>query len=198
MAGLLKMRRGRKGQRNARPDPNDLDDEPQNVTPEEQEQYNRFVTNGMLLMYEKERLPTLLKTIAGDGNPVEGIANALVSIVSRLDDSADKAGAQVSGDIKYQGGVELMEQLVELAENAGIHTFSDKEMEDATLLALDTYRASKQQAGALPVDELSQDFEALLAAEESGELEQVLPGVNEYAKNAPQPTDMMGQKRKRV
>lgn len=161
-----------------------------NVSPEEQAQYDQFVKNGMQLIYQKEGLEQLFTTLEGDGNPIQGVADTLVMVVSRLEDSAEEKGVEVSGDVKMHGAQELLEQLVELSENASIHEFSDEEMEQAFYLALDEYRIKKQRSGTLPVDELQEDFQALAQAEEQGQLDEVLPGVSEFAQRAPSPEDL--------
>lgn len=170
----------------------DEDGESGNVSPEEQAQYDTWVQNGMNVMYDEKAMPQLLETIRGDGSPVEGLATALSTLVMRLEDSAEKSGQQISGDVKLHGAQELLEQMVELAEEAGIHEFTPEEMESAFYLALDTYRSTRQEQGKLPVEELSQDMNELAAAEQQGTLGQMLPGIEEYAQKAPQPGQQGG------
>lgn len=156
-------------------------EEESNVPPEEQQQYDQFVANGMNIIYSDEAMPQLLETLKGDGNPVEGLANALVAVVSRLDDSAKGAGLDVEGDIKMHGGKELMDQLVELAETAGVHEYTPDEVESAFFMALDLYRENQMQQGTLPTEELSQDMSELVQADQEGRLEEIAPGATEYA-----------------
>lgn len=161
-----------------------------NVSPEEQAQYDEFVTNGMQLIYNKDGIGQLLQAVAGDGNPIEGLAHAMVTIVTRLEDSARDQGKEISGDVKYHGSVELLEQVAELASAAGIHDFTEEEMESAMFMALDLYRAKREQDGTLPVGELQEDMNELVAADQQGRLEELLPGVSEYAQRAPQPEQL--------
>jgi len=157
------------------------------VTPEEQEQYERFVTNGMKVLYSKQALPQIIESIRGAGSPVEGLANTLVMLVMRLEDGAEQAGQQISPDVLMHGGTELLEQMVDLAEKAGLPEFDESQIESALYLALDTYRAARQQQGRLPEDQLAADMQELSRADQAGELEQIMPGIGEYAKNAPTP-----------
>jgi len=175
-------------------------EETANVSPEEQAQYNAFVENGAEVIYSEGGQKSILDSIAGggqggDGNPVEGLANALVMLVMRLEDSAEQAGTKMSGDVMLHGGSELLELMVEMAEEAGIHTFDDSEIESALYLALDTYRATRQQQGKLPEEQLQADFEEVQRAEQAGQLEEVIPGIGEYAKRAPKPGDAPPQGR---
>jgi len=162
-------------------------EEGSNVSPEEQAQYERFVTNGMKLLYNKQAMPQLIESIRGAGNPIEGLANTLVMIVMRLEDTAGEAGEQISPDVLMHGGTELLEQMVDLAEKAGLPDFDESQIETALYLALDTYRGQRQQQGRLPEDQLAADMQELSRADQAGELEQLLPGIEEYAKNAPTP-----------
>ncbi len=157
-----------------------------NVAPEEQAQYDQFVKNGMQLMYDEKATDQLLENISSSENKVEGLANALVTIVSRLEESATESGQEISGDVMMHGGQELMEQLVELVEEAGIHDYTPEEMESAFLAAIDAYRSMKQEQGTLPVEDLGQDFAELQQAESEGRLEEIAPGATEFAQKAGQ------------
>lgn len=151
------------------------------VSPEEQAAYDRFVTNGMTLIYSDNALPKVLDTLAGDGNPIEGLANATAMVALRLDESARQSEIEVPGPVKFHGSVELLEQMAELGEAAGIHEYSPEDLESATFMALDLYRESQSEQGQLPKEELEQDMQQVLEAEEQGKIEQVLPGLSEYA-----------------
>lgn len=163
--------------------------ESENVSPEEQAEYNEFVSNGMELIYDEQAMPQILQNIEGDGNPIEGLANSLVMIVMRLDESAQEGGKEISGDVKFHGATELMEQMVELAEQAGIHEYSEEDMESSLLLAMDLYRDMSRERGTLPVEELSEDMNEIVQADEQGRLDEMVPGLGQYAKRAPQPDE---------
>ena len=161
--------------------------DPTNVSPEEQQQYDVFVTNGMKILDDQKALPKILETIKGDGSPVEGLGNALALLVMRLEDSATEGGQKISPDVLLHGGTELLEQMVELAEKAGVHEFDEKEMESALYLALDIYRTSRQESGQLDEEALGADMQELQRADKEGELEGMFPGLGEYAKGLPKP-----------
>lgn len=156
-----------------------------NVSPEEQTQYDEFVTNGMSLLHDEKGLSSLIQSIEGDGNPVEGLANTVASIVIRIEDSAQKQGIEISGDVLMHGGTELLEQAADLAEQSGVHEFSDDELESALYLAMDIYRTTRQQQGKLPTDQLGQDMQELQTAEQDGSLEKQFPGITKYAEKSP-------------
>lgn len=158
-----------------------------NVSPEEQQAYNQFVTNGMKLMYSDQVMPKVLERIKGNGNPIEGLAGATVMLVSRLDDSAQAQGQAIDADVKFQGASELMEQLAELAQTAGIHEYAPEEIEAAVYLALDTYRALRQQQGRLDMGAINEDMRTLVQADQAGRLGELLPGVERGAADLPHP-----------
>ncbi len=163
-----------------------------NVSPEEQTQYNEFVTNAMTLMNDKKGLKVLLEVIGGDDNPVEGLANAVVSIIMRVEDSAKQAGTEIGGDVLLQGGAEILEQAADLAEQAGVHTFTDDELESATYMAMDMYREARQAQGQIDQGKFGEDMSELQAAEADGSLEQQVPGITEYARKQGPPPDAGG------
>lgn len=157
------------------------------VSSEEQAQYDEFVTNGMSLLHDEKGLSGLLQSIQGDGNPVEGLANTVASIVIRVEDSAQKQGIEISGDVLMHGGTELLEQAADLAEQGGVHEFSDDELESALYLAMDIYRTTREQQGKLPTEQLGLDLQELQAAEQDGSLEKQFPGITEYGQKSPAP-----------
>ena len=162
-------------------------DEDSTVSPEEQQQYDQFVTNGMSMAYDEEMMPDLLRSIEGDGDPAEGLGNTVAMIVLRLEDSAKESGVEISGDVMYHGAVELVEQLAEFGEEAGILENTDELRESAFYTALDVYRSIRQEQGTLPVEEISQDMAELEAADQSGTVDQLLPGISQASQGGREP-----------
>lgn len=149
-----------------------------NVSPEEQAQYDEFVNNAYKLLYSEKTMPAVIDRIKSSPEPVEAVANIAASTVVRLEDSAVKAGKPISNDVLFQGGREIVEDLADMASEAGIHDFTDEEMEATWYQALDLYREmSKGKSGEMQQAAM-QDVEALKQAEASGQLEQMLPGLS--------------------
>ncbi len=113
-----------------------------NVSAEEQTEYNQVVNNAYNLLYEN--MPALLKSIAGGGDPVTGIAQAVANVMSRLVNSAAQAGKKFSGGVILHAGIEVLEDLADLAKDAGIDDLTDEELESATYLAAEMYRGLQQ------------------------------------------------------
>ena len=150
-----------------------------NVSPEEQAQYDSFVTNAMSLMNDEKGVQNLLKSIEGDGDPIKGLANAVASIVMRVEDSAVKAGEEISGDVLMHGGAEILEQAADLSEQVGGHAFTPEEMESATYMAMDLYRESRGDK--IDQGEQGESMQELQAAEADGSLEKQIPGITEHS-----------------
>jgi len=152
-----------------------------NVSPEEQAQYDKFVDAGFQAIYNEKTMPQVLEMLKGNGQPVDGLANTAAMIVMRLEDSAKQSGKELSPDIVYHGGVELLEDLANLAKEAKIHEYSEEELQGAMYQALDIYRNMRQQDGSLDMEAINQEFGQILEADKAGRLGEVLPGVEEQA-----------------
>jgi hypothetical protein len=154
----------------------DSGDPQPNVSPEEQAQYDEFVTNGMQLIYQKQGgtvqvAPAVLAQLKGDWKGVEGslgqvpqeekpldpkspidcLAVATVALVLSLEASATGAGKQLDPAVTFHGGAEILEQLADIDNAAGIHDFSDDEMTGAAhrtamLYGVSTKSMNKQEA----------------------------------------------------
>lgn len=156
-------------------------EEAANVSPEEQATYDRFVANGISMIFDKRTAPALLERLAGNGNPVEGLAATTVFVVSRLEESAARKGTKLSGDVLMQGGAELMANLADLAEAGGVHEYTPEEIENAMYAALDQYGTDKLQRGTLDKEAIASDFQAMSEADRAGKIEELIPGITAKA-----------------
>ena len=161
------------------------EDLPANVTPEEQEQYDRFVLDGMTLIYEGGKVrqsildlldedPADLVAILGDMDelkqfsPVVALAATSVVLVLEL---VRRAGDGKPDDaVILHGGKELLEELANLADEAGIHDFSQNELNRAFLIGMDLWRESASSAGLIDVGQLKAEFAEIRTADAEGRL----------------------------
>ncbi len=157
------------------PEANGLGEEQPNVTPEEQGQYDQFVNNALLLIYDDNAMPALLKRFAAGAktDPVSSLATVAVQIIDRLEGSAASKGAKIDPDVVMHGGLEILEDLANLAKEAQIHEFTDQELEAATYMAMDLYRNTKEQKGELDKAAVDQQFNELAQADKEGKLGEV-------------------------
>lgn len=157
-----------------------------NVTPEEQAEYDLFVKNAMEFIYTEEDkvLPDVMNRLA-TGNPVDGLAQTAVWVVGMVESSAKASGREMSNDVVFHGGREILEQLVEVAEAGGGHDFTAKEIESAWYKALDLYReAATPEGGRFDPKEAADEFLALNEADQQGNADDVLPGFSKISQRA--------------
>ena len=148
-----------------------------NVSADEQAEYNLIVNNAYNLLYDN--MPALLKGISGGGDPVTGLAQTVANTLSRLVNSAVRSGKKLSNDIVFHAGIELIEDLADLAKDSDIHDFTPDELESATYLSVEMYRSLQQESGNIDPNEAAGDLEELQRAEADGTLDQAFPGIRE-------------------
>jgi hypothetical protein len=157
--------------------PGQTGDEQPNVTPEEQAIYDQFVDNALSAIYDDKSLPQIIESLKGDGNPVDGLANTAVTVVIRVQDSAEQAGQNMPPDVVFHAGSEILEDLAGLAEKAGIHQFTPEELEGAMFQAMDIYREMKGRDGGAERPQIVEDFNQIAALDQAGKLDEVAPGL---------------------
>lgn len=167
-----------------------------NVTPEEQAAYDQFVNNGMKLVYQNGKVSEAvlghlqgkwddLKPLLGEipqdegaldpSNPVDNLAVATVGIVLALETSAAGANKPLEPDVVFNGGMELLEQLADVAEAAKIHDYSQDEMDGASSRAALLYGVSSKSVDR---EEALNEFDHFLKTQ-GGNLEAALGGGQE-------------------
>jgi hypothetical protein len=168
------------------------------VSPEEQADYEMVVKNATALIYgngsPEEPVPAVLNVLAGKmpevgtelfaeaepplaNSPVDNLAAAAAMAALMLDASAQEKGKEVSNDVLFHAfGGEIVPMLAEDAEEAGLHAYTDEEIEGAFYRALDLFRVSSPR---VDPDALGEEFAVIANADANGQLEQVLPGIGE-------------------
>jgi hypothetical protein len=165
----------------------DGSDQQPNVSPEEQQQYNQFVQNGMQLLYTPDGKvePEVLKRLSTGDKPIDTLAQTGVWLVMMLEQNAKQKGVQITDDVIMHGGRELFEQLADIDNNAGIHDFKQAELQGAWYNALDMYRESNSGPGdRIDPQQASAAFEALNEADKEGRADELVPGFYRQTENA--------------
>lgn len=166
-----------------------------NVSPEEQAQYSEFEQNMLTLLYVEggEVQPGVLEALqTGDAQAPEQegqatpphiltLANAAVEITKRLDDTAREAGQPLSDDVLFHGGTAVIEELAEIAEAAGIHEYTEDDLQGALTVAMDMYREKAIADGRTDEETLKGQWNEVLEADQAGNLDSVVPGLSEGA-----------------
>lgn len=160
-----------------------------NVTPEEQAAYDRFVLDGMSLIYAGGKVrqsilelldedPADLVAILGDVgelkqfSPVAALAATTVVLVLEL---LRRAGDRKPDDaVILHGGKELLEELAHLAGEAGIHDFGQNELNRAFLIGMDLWRECAATAGLIDLGQLKAEFAEIRTADAEGRLGDLL------------------------
>lgn len=164
-----------------------------NVTEEEQAAYEAFVSAGRRLIYNGGKVnqgildmldedPADLVAILGDQvtedfGPVMALAATATIVVLQTVRSAPE---KPDGEIIMHGGKELLEDLADLCREVKGHVYSQAEMNDAMIAAVNLYREAASAEGMVDVEALTSEFADILNAQERGELEQILPGIGRY------------------
>ena len=154
-----------------------------NVSPEEQQAYDAFVGNMGNLIYDDSVKDRLLKDLS-TGDPIDALARAAAAMVMRTEDSASEAtGEQVDPEILMNAGLEAVELLAEFAENSGVNTYDEDQMESAYLLAVDKYRQSRQNQGKLKPEAFQSDLDQLVQADKAGTIGKQFPAIEKYSQH---------------
>lgn len=170
------------------------EDEEANVTPEEQAAYEAFVKAGFDLVYTDGKVnegilemldkdPADLIAVLGEEvgeefSPV--IALAATTVVVVLEVVRRSGEAKPDGDIILHGGRQLLEDLANLANEAGVQKYTSENVSQAMLHAVNLYRLTAANEDMVDEQALTEEFAEILNAQEEGRLEQVLPGIERY------------------
>jgi hypothetical protein len=88
----------------------------------------------------------------------------------------------ISDDVIFHAGREILEQLVEISEAAGLHEYKEAEIQGALYQALDMYReANSDEGGRFNPEEAAAAFEALNEADKEGRADEVIPGFEQMS-----------------
>jgi hypothetical protein len=119
--------------------------------PAKQAEYDRFVENGMRMVYgNKQGIKALLKSLDGNGQPVTGLANTVTLLAQRLAASAQKAGKPLSAEVVLHGSGELLEQLADFSKESGGYTYQDEELAQIGQHMVKGIQAGPPKKGAAP------------------------------------------------
>lgn len=166
------------------------EDAMEEASPEEQAQYEQFVNGMMAVVYPEqtpgEVNPMILANLRGEFQPEAlqmfeaaepGLTNSpqdSVAATAVILTVMGESQGEYTDDVVLHGGAATVEELIEVAEAAKIHDFSDDDLETVTYRAMDLYRIASPRADPAA---LTEEFKGLMAANEQGNLGAVLPGL---------------------
>lgn len=168
------------------------------ASPEEQDEHDRFVARAMQLIYDDAMFDQVVQMLGGgagqdeagqavEGNPVQGLASATESIVARVAQVADQEGIQVTPDVLYHAGADILEELAEVSRRARIKDYSEDPdaLEAAWFGALDMFRERLAQVGELDQGSAQSDLDKLVQMDQSGALEKIMRELDENDRAGP-------------
>lgn len=168
------------------------------ASPEEQAVFEKFRKNYLRVVYgtgskpgpkgEPPLIQEILAMLKDVPDPVFALGSAAETVVSQLSEGAEAAGEPIPGDVLMHSGVAVVEDLAELAERAGIHEYTEEEMGEALKVGMSMYI---QEHPNIDKAAFEADIAAMKQAEASGTLDDMFPGISEYAARAEQ--EMGGQ-----
>jgi hypothetical protein len=149
------------------------------ATPEQKEQYEEFVSNGMQVIHSEETRNDLVKRVQA-GDPTVAVADATLTVIGRLEQTADEQGVKIPYEILMSGGMELLGQVIEVAETVGV-TLNPQQKEQALQMAVQAYMEQGAASGKIPPE----DMEAVM--QEAQQLGGQPPQYDLPAREAAQP-----------
>lgn len=159
-----------------------VDDGPApNVSPEEQAQYEQFVLTAVNFIGQPEVTPAIVQRLQATEDPVSNLANAALMVVKRVEDAAAKKGEQINPDVLLHGGEAVVSEIADFAAEVGLVDFTQEQIDGAFYQAVDQYREMAQREGRIDQQAVKADFDQIVAADQNGALEQVLPGIEQAA-----------------
>ena len=163
-------------------------------TPEEQAMYDAIVNAGLDIIVPgggSEVAPPFLESLKGnlpaevqqmfaaaeppiDPNPLDAAAATGTVVVMLAEQQVEASGQQVPNDVLFHAGAEILEYVINVSDSAGIHDFSEEDIERVTFRAMDLYRTAAPRADQ---EALAQEFGQVVEADKAGQLGALLPGM---------------------
>ncbi|SKB32281.1 hypothetical protein [Sphingopyxis flava] len=169
------------------------------VSPEEQANYDMMVREALGIIYPAETpgepRAQIVENLRGEFDPQvtqmfaeaqppvqqtpqDAVAVTAVVLTMMTEAALAQQGTDVPDDVVFHAGTEIIELLVELSESLGISSFAQSEVDDIALRAMDLYRLASPR---VDPETLGAEFEQIIAADRSGDLNKILPGAEEYS-----------------
>jgi hypothetical protein len=124
--------------------------------PKVQEEADIFVANGIRIIHDQKVSDGLINQIKSNKDPIVAIADATLSVVERLEQSSSQKGATLSDAAKIHGANQLMGEIINLAEIAGVPKLNDDQKYQAFSLAISKYLDGAVKSGKMPKEQLAQ------------------------------------------
>ncbi len=141
-----------------------------NVSPEEQDLYDRVVGLYVLGLYDEKFMPKTLKMFEQVGDPVEGVSEVVSQIGMRVYAKAKENGIDIPGDIWLHAADDMVDQTIEFLEDRGVEKFTPEQTETAFYATVDKFGKAARELGAYSDEQMQTDKTELDRMADSGEL----------------------------
>jgi hypothetical protein len=151
-----------------------------NAAPKEkQDLYNEVVARGVMFMFDRKVMPSLVEAMREAPTPEDGIADASLMVFSRMKAAMKQANRELPGDVEFHAGAELFENLADMATAAGIKDFQKDEeaLQRAFFLTLDKVRDAAVKAGDIDDAMTAEGRGVVEAVAQDGTLDQIIGQV---------------------
>ncbi len=127
----------------------------QQIDPKAQEQYDVFMANGINILHDEKVSDQIIDQVVKSPDPIEAIARATVDLIMRLEQSATAEGIQIDNNVKTQAANQLMGEIMNLAEIAGMEPLSEEERYKAFSTAVSIYLDESVKNGTITPEQLA-------------------------------------------
>ncbi|MBF0135747.1 MAG: hypothetical protein HQL65_05865 [Magnetococcales bacterium] len=150
----------------------DMDDH-EAPTEEEQLLYEKFVVNGIRILSNPQVVAAILERMRNE-DPIQVVAESTYMLVERILSDARSRGMHIPGEIAMQGGMEIMGELISLAESVGVARFTDQQREMAFYKALDIAGTHMARLQRFDPKQVQEDYNQLGEMARSGRLDRAM------------------------
>jgi hypothetical protein len=153
------------------------------ASPQEQALYEQTIDNALRIIYSEKTFPQVIqrmKAAVAASTPQEALSGIVAMAMSRVDKSAQENGQQLGRQLVLEAMAEIVADLAQTAEKAGIHQFSQEEIDGAFYRAVDQFRQYKQENGELDQGRYQEEMRRLVEADRAGQLDQAMPGLKDH------------------
>lgn len=122
--------------------------------PKNQEQLDMFVANGLNIVHDQKITDVILSQVQKNPDSVDAIAKATLMVINKLEDSSSSNGIKIEDGIKIVGANQIMGEIINLTEKAGMEPLIDEQKYQAFSLAISMYLDGAVKSGKMTKEQL--------------------------------------------
>jgi hypothetical protein len=140
------------------------------LTPEQRKNLTTYLSNGMRLIHSEQTRDMVVRRLK-IGDPADAVAEQTLTIILQLERDGEKKGVPLDESLKGLVASELMGQIIEVGEAAGIFKMDEKQIRAAAGKAVGKYFQVQLDSGKMTMEQvkaMSERFHADADAEDAG------------------------------